>query len=73
MYSETSKCQSCSSPWWWRCTVIAPSGSADGRGELGHSLTHLMRALADWSKEHRPAIADSRRTWDEANPESEIR
>ncbi|MBA2945035.1 winged helix-turn-helix transcriptional regulator [Streptomyces himalayensis] len=35
--------------------------------EMGHSLTHLIRALADWSLDHREAIAEARRTWDEAN------
>jgi DNA-binding HxlR family transcriptional regulator len=28
--------------------------------EMGHSLTHLIKALADWSIGHRPAIAASR-------------
>ncbi|MFF2544683.1 winged helix-turn-helix transcriptional regulator [Kitasatospora sp. NPDC058063] len=40
---------------------------------LGHSLTHLVRAMADWSYGHHDAIVDSRRQWDEANPGSEIR
>ncbi|MFE9255513.1 winged helix-turn-helix transcriptional regulator [Streptomyces sp. NPDC006879] len=39
----------------------------------GHSLTHLVRALADWSAEHRAAIGQARREWDEANPGSSIR
>nr|WP_245651598.1 helix-turn-helix domain-containing protein [Streptosporangium amethystogenes] len=39
----------------------------------GHSLTHLVRALADWSAEHRDGIAESRRRWDAANPDSGIR
>ncbi|MFF2075920.1 winged helix-turn-helix transcriptional regulator [Kitasatospora sp. NPDC058162] len=34
---------------------------------LGHSLTHLVRAMADWSYSHHDAIVDSRRQWDEAN------
>ncbi|ACZ84177.1 winged helix-turn-helix transcriptional regulator [Streptosporangium roseum] len=40
---------------------------------MGHSLTHLVRALADWSADHRSAIADSRHRWDAANPGSDIR
>ncbi|MER6300452.1 helix-turn-helix domain-containing protein [Kitasatospora sp. NPDC001539] len=40
---------------------------------LGHSLTHLVRAMADWSYDHHDAIVASRRAWDEANPDSEIR
>ena len=39
----------------------------------GHSLTHLVRALADWSAEHRDGIAESRRRWDAAHPDSGIR
>ncbi|MGW7080977.1 winged helix-turn-helix transcriptional regulator [Streptomyces sp. NPDC054871] len=34
--------------------------------ELGHSLTHLVKALADWSIDHRPAIAAAREAYDEA-------
>ncbi|MFI1721041.1 winged helix-turn-helix transcriptional regulator [Streptomyces sp. NPDC020489] len=34
--------------------------------DLGHSLTHLVKALADWSIAHRPAIAAARETWDAA-------
>ncbi|MET8627019.1 helix-turn-helix domain-containing protein [Kitasatospora sp. NPDC004669] len=40
---------------------------------LGHSLTHLVRAMVDWSYDHHGAIVDSRRAWDEANPGSELR
>ncbi|KJY28600.1 helix-turn-helix domain-containing protein [Streptomyces sp. NRRL S-495] len=40
---------------------------------LGHSLTHLVRAMADWSYDHHDAIVDSRQSWDDANPGSEIR
>ncbi|MET9612804.1 winged helix-turn-helix transcriptional regulator [Kitasatospora indigofera] len=40
---------------------------------MGHSLTHLVRALADWSLEHRDAIAVARQEWDGANPGSGIR
>ncbi|MEU5582547.1 helix-turn-helix domain-containing protein [Streptomyces huasconensis] len=32
--------------------------------EMGHSLTHLVKALADWSIDHRPAIAAARATYD---------
>ncbi|WP_331386645.1 winged helix-turn-helix transcriptional regulator [Saccharothrix sp. ST-888] len=35
---------------------------------MGHSLTHLLRSLADWSADHRAAIAESRLRWDAANP-----
>ncbi|WP_030809275.1 winged helix-turn-helix transcriptional regulator [Streptomyces sp. NRRL S-337] len=34
--------------------------------ELGRSLTHLVKALADWSIAHRPAIAASQAAWDAA-------
>ncbi|MFD9564570.1 winged helix-turn-helix transcriptional regulator [Streptomyces sp. NPDC059994] len=34
--------------------------------EMGHSLTHLVKALADWSIGHRDAIARARRDWDAA-------
>lgn len=40
---------------------------------MGHNLTHLVKALADWSADHREAIAESRRRWDAAHPDSEIR
>ncbi|WP_406318770.1 helix-turn-helix transcriptional regulator [Streptosporangium sp. NBC_01639] len=40
--------------------------------ETGHSLTHLVKALADWSAEHRDGIAASRRAWDAANPDSDV-
>jgi len=39
---------------------------------MGHDLTHLVKALADWSAEHRAPIAESRRAWDAANPDSDI-
>ncbi|MFG2630211.1 winged helix-turn-helix transcriptional regulator [Streptomyces sp. NPDC048473] len=41
--------------------------------ETGHSLTHLIKSLADWSIGHRPAIAASREAWDAANPDSDVR
>ncbi|MEU7581321.1 helix-turn-helix domain-containing protein [Streptomyces sp. NPDC041068] len=34
--------------------------------EMGQSLTHLVKALADWSIDHRPAIAAARASYDEA-------
>ncbi|WP_214412811.1 winged helix-turn-helix transcriptional regulator [Sphaerisporangium fuscum] len=40
---------------------------------MGHSLTHLVKALADWSAGHHEAIAESRRRWDAANPGSHVR
>jgi DNA-binding HxlR family transcriptional regulator len=42
--------------------------------ELGHSLTHLIKALADWSIAHRPAIAAARESWAAAAaPDSGLR
>ncbi|GIH76379.1 winged helix-turn-helix transcriptional regulator [Planobispora longispora] len=38
----------------------------------GHSLTHLLKALADWSAAHRESIAESRRRWDAENPGSGV-
>ncbi|MFD3826337.1 winged helix-turn-helix transcriptional regulator [Streptomyces sp. NPDC058625] len=40
---------------------------------MGHSLTHLVKALTDWSAEHRDAIAQARREWDAEHPDSGIR
>ncbi|MFD5517261.1 winged helix-turn-helix transcriptional regulator [Streptomyces sp. NPDC127066] len=40
---------------------------------MGHSLTHLVKALADWSAEHRDAIAQARQEWDTEHPDSGIR
>ncbi|MEV5139862.1 helix-turn-helix domain-containing protein [Streptomyces syringium] len=37
--------------------------------EMGHSLSHLVKTLADWSIAHRPAIAASRAAWDAAATE----
>ncbi|MEV4870630.1 helix-turn-helix domain-containing protein [Streptomyces syringium] len=34
--------------------------------DMGHSLTHLVKSLADWSIAHRPVIAASRAAWDAA-------
>ncbi len=39
----------------------------------GASLTHLVKALADWSLEHRGAIAAAREDYDARNPEHDIR
>ncbi|MEV5983334.1 helix-turn-helix domain-containing protein [Streptomyces sp. NPDC052114] len=33
---------------------------------MGHSMTHLVKALADWSIDHRPAIAEARASYDAA-------
>lgn len=41
--------------------------------ETGASLTHLVKALADWSLEHRSAISQARESYDNANPDNEIR
>jgi DNA-binding HxlR family transcriptional regulator len=40
---------------------------------MGHSLTYLVKALADWSAEHRDAIAHARQEWDAGHPDSGIR
>ncbi|MEV1019752.1 helix-turn-helix domain-containing protein [Streptomyces sp. NPDC050264] len=37
--------------------------------EMGHSLTHLIKGLADWSRDHKPAITAARAAWDEAGPQ----
>ncbi|MCZ4122864.1 winged helix-turn-helix transcriptional regulator [Streptomyces sp. H39-S7] len=34
---------------------------------MGHSLTFLVKSLADWSADHREVIAESRQRWDAAN------
>jgi DNA-binding HxlR family transcriptional regulator len=41
--------------------------------KTGASLTHLVKALADWSLEHRDAIAGARHAYDTAHPDNEIR
>jgi DNA-binding HxlR family transcriptional regulator len=41
--------------------------------ETGTSLTHLVKALADWSLAHRETIAQARHTYDERHPDNEIR
>ncbi|MFJ9415531.1 winged helix-turn-helix transcriptional regulator [Streptomyces sp. NPDC101227] len=41
--------------------------------EMGHSLTHLVKTLADWSITHRPAVAAAREAWDAAHPDAGIR
>jgi DNA-binding HxlR family transcriptional regulator len=38
--------------------------------ETGASLTHLVKALADWSLEHRGVIAESRHAYDTDNPDN---
>ncbi|GAA2953530.1 winged helix-turn-helix transcriptional regulator [Kitasatospora cinereorecta] len=40
---------------------------------MGHSLTHLVKALADWSAKHRAPIAHARHAYDTAHPDSGIR
>lgn len=40
---------------------------------MGHALTHLVKALAEWSAEHRDAIARARDAWDAEHPDSGIR
>ncbi|MES9603865.1 winged helix-turn-helix transcriptional regulator [Actinomadura sp. NPDC000929] len=41
--------------------------------ETGTSLTHLVKALADWSLTHRDVIAEARHRYDETNPGHDIR
>ncbi|NYI94208.1 DNA-binding HxlR family transcriptional regulator [Streptomonospora nanhaiensis] len=41
--------------------------------ETGASLPHLVRAMAEWSLEHRDAIAHARRAYDARYPDSGIR
>ncbi|MFB9313407.1 winged helix-turn-helix transcriptional regulator [Nocardioides plantarum] len=41
--------------------------------ETGASLTHLVKQLADWSLDHRAAIARARRAYDDDHPDHEIR
>ncbi|MFV2195611.1 winged helix-turn-helix transcriptional regulator [Nocardiopsis sp. LOL_012] len=41
--------------------------------ETGASLTHLVRALADWSLTHRDTISESRRRYDSAHPGHGVR
>ncbi|MBT2491501.1 helix-turn-helix transcriptional regulator [Streptomyces sp. ISL-96] len=40
---------------------------------MGHSFTHVLKALSVWSLDHREAMADCRSAWDAANPDSGIR
>lgn len=40
---------------------------------IGAGLTHLIKSLADWSLEHRPAIAQARESYDDEHPGTEIR
>ncbi|MCB5169455.1 helix-turn-helix transcriptional regulator [Streptomyces bambusae] len=41
--------------------------------ETGVSLTHLVRALAEWSLKHRAGIARARESYDREHPGNEIR
>ncbi len=41
--------------------------------ETGAGLTHLVKALADWSLAHRGVIAEARHAYDAAHPENGIR
>ena len=41
--------------------------------DTGASLTHLVKALADWSLGHRDAIAESRHAYDQEHPDHDIR
>jgi DNA-binding HxlR family transcriptional regulator len=39
---------------------------------MGRSLTHLLKALVDWSATHHDAMTRSRTAWDAAHPGSEV-
>ena len=41
--------------------------------ETGAGLTHLVKALADWSLTHRTVIAEARHEYDRAHPDHDIR
>jgi DNA-binding HxlR family transcriptional regulator len=41
--------------------------------ETGASLTHLVKALADWSLTHRAVIAEARHQYDQVHPDHDIR
>ncbi len=41
--------------------------------EVGSSLTHLVKQLADWSLAHRDGIARSRDQYDDQHPDHNIR
>ena len=41
--------------------------------ETGASLTHLVRALADWSLIHRAVIAEARHEYDRTHADHDIR
>ncbi|GGK21798.1 transcriptional regulator [Streptomyces camponoticapitis] len=41
--------------------------------ETGAGLTHLVKALADWSLAHRAVIAGARHAYDETHPDHDIR
>ncbi|GAA1460203.1 helix-turn-helix transcriptional regulator [Nocardiopsis exhalans] len=41
--------------------------------ETGAGLTHLVKALAEWSLEHRDTIARARQSYDQEHPGSGIR
>ncbi|MFE7074660.1 winged helix-turn-helix transcriptional regulator [Streptomyces sp. NPDC057620] len=38
----------------------------------GADLTHLVKALADWSLAHRAAIAEARQSYDRTHPDHDI-
>ncbi|MFC8423156.1 winged helix-turn-helix transcriptional regulator [Streptomyces sp. NPDC057236] len=39
----------------------------------GSGLTHLVKALADWSLAHRAVIAEARQAYDRTHPDHDIR
>lgn len=41
--------------------------------ETGASLTHLVKALAEWSLAHRAGIAEARHDYDERHPGHDVR
>lgn len=41
--------------------------------ETGAGLTHLVKALADWSLAHRAVIGEARHAYDQSHPDHDIR
>ncbi|MES4904752.1 MULTISPECIES: helix-turn-helix domain-containing protein [unclassified Streptomyces] len=41
--------------------------------ETGASLTHLVKALAEWSLAHRPVITEARSEYDRKHPDNDMR
>lgn len=41
--------------------------------DAGASLTHMVKALADWSLDHRAGLAEARRRYDDEHPDHDVR